>query len=886
MHLPRCLAGSLALFLLAGAAAQPGPARKDLFGDSLPAGAVQRLGTLRHCQQDSYIDALAFAPDGQTYATVANTEKVPTVRLWHTATGQEFLRLSGASVQAIVHVAFAPDGKTIAASTHYDVVIWDVATGKQLRRFELPQTFIHCFAWSPDGQVLALGCQRATDDPLHTLRLLDAGSGKLLREIHAHQTFIKVVAFSPDGKRLASCSEDCWLVNGHVARGLIGDVCLWDAQTGKLLRRLDRGPSRRRVAYWDRGRVSLSRDLGRVAFWSQTYEMELWDLNAETRIGVVADFPKRDTFALTPDGRHLVSYVADQPLTLWDAEAGRQLRVFTGKLGPDLHRLVADPAGKYLAVLTDNFREEPNRVRLWEVAGGRELTGDLGHQDTITFAQATADGQHSLTAALDGTLRLWETTTGKLLRLLPGYVGQRGTVALAGDGTTAVAVADSGAIHRLELPAGKVQVLAKLGPGQVSHLALSPDGRTVAMCQGREPVALLDAGSGKVLAVLDVAARRSAFSPDGQILVTMNGEGSADRFQLWQVSTAKALPTLERPASWTGGPVGDFDAVLFRRTFAISPDGRWLAVSQGERNFSDHGVSWMNTRVFLWEVASGRLVRQFTGLTCDAGEVAFLPGGWVLAAGANPGQRYTGSDRATTLWDLADGRFLGRLEGHPGIVSTVACSPDGSVFLTGSADHTVLVWEAQGLPRPKPVAVTGLPERRLRGLWEDLADTDARQAFDALLALQAGGRDTIAFLQKRLQAVPPLTSGEREALEQLVADLDDPRYAVRARASNLLEKHGEFAVPVLRKALKPGVPVETRRRVELLLARLERFTPPAAQLRELRALAVLEYLGTPQARAVVEALAAGAPETRLTQQARATLERLHPTGPRRRWLPG
>jgi hypothetical protein len=61
--------------------------------------------------------------------------------------------------------------------------------------------------------------------------------------------------------------------------------------------------------------------------------------------------------------------------------------------------------------------------------------------------------------------------------------------------------------------------------------------------------------------------------------------------------------------------------------------------------------------------------------------------------------------------------------------------------------------------------------------------------------------------------------------------------------------------------------------VENLLARLE-AAPSGEWLRALRAIELLEYFATPEARASLEGLAEGAPEARLTQEAKAALERL------------
>jgi hypothetical protein len=84
----------------------------------------------------------------------------------------------------------------------------------------------------------------------------------------------------------------------------------------------------------------------------------------------------------------------------------------------------------------------------------------------------------------------------------------------------------------------------------------------------------------------------------------------------------------------------------------------------------------------------------------------------------------------------------------------------------------------------------------------------------------------------------------------------------------------EIALPGLREVLKGKPSPEVRRRVEMLVVRLEQLVPPGPRLRALGALEVLEAIGTPEARKVLEGLAQGAPEARLTQEAKASLLRL------------
>jgi hypothetical protein len=102
---------------------------------------------------------------------------------------------------------------------------------------------------------------------------------------------------------------------------------------------------------------------------------------------------------------------------------------------------------------------------------------------------------------------------------------------------------------------------------------------------------------------------------------------------------------------------------------------------------------------------------------------------------------------------------------------------------------------------------------------------------------------------------------------RLVADLDDRRFAVRQAAERELEKLADQAEPVLRDALAG------RLTLEALLERLDQAASPE-RLRALRAVEVLEWIGTPEARQVLQGLVARPPETRLSREASAALGQL------------
>jgi hypothetical protein len=132
----------------------------------------------------------------------------------------------------------------------------------------------------------------------------------------------------------------------------------------------------------------------------------------------------------------------------------------------------------------------------------------------------------------------------------------------------------------------------------------------------------------------------------------------------------------------------------------------------------------------------------------------------------------------------------------------------------------------------------------------------------------------VDLLRKQLEPIPE-PDAERVAL--LIADLDHEAFPRRAKAAKELEVLGEAAELALRAALGHTESAEMRRRVEALLAKLpesQRGTPSPARLQMLRAIEVLEHVGTTEARELLRNLAGGAAGARQTREAKLALERL------------
>ncbi len=149
-----------------------------------------------------------FSPDGKLLATSGSSA---IIRLYDFATGKVVHELKA----GVGRLVFAPDGRTLA-SGHSDfkppgpevgtlgrfIVLWDVASGRELRRIGTGPGLFDALAFSPDGLLLASG----GDDG--RIQVWEVASGQKRRSYEGHRHLITSLDFAPDGLRLVSASAD------------------------------------------------------------------------------------------------------------------------------------------------------------------------------------------------------------------------------------------------------------------------------------------------------------------------------------------------------------------------------------------------------------------------------------------------------------------------------------------------------------------------------------------------------------------------------------------------------------------------------------------------------------------------------------------------------
>jgi WD40 repeat protein/tRNA A-37 threonylcarbamoyl transferase component Bud32 len=498
-------------------------------------------------------------PGGGTLAAAARRGRfVASLRpdngicIWDADRGEQ-LAATPKQDQEVTGFAFSPDGEYLAVAGFQGLVkVWKVEGGKELvplpaADLPLVRGNLWAVAFSPDGQFLAVGgaetqvfdlCDHRRCRPLF-------GTGGL---------FASQLAFSPDGKLMAGTYRD--------------GLRVWDMETGKIVR------SWREHADQKLG-VAFSPD-GKHMALTRGREVHVEELKpaAPPCRELVGPAPSgAAAVAFSPDGRRLASRAGGREVTLWDVATGRpeqQIRapgeiakganlafsrdgrwlvsgcrgdrplvwdVGAGRpaaWGPavaDTRCCAVSPDGALLATA-----DERNDIVLWEAGTGREVRRLERAKGEVTSLAFRPRHRRLASCGADGAVRLWDTDTGKEVRLYGGRDGHLravNCVTFSPDGRRMATASDDLTVRVWDVDRAQRVFTLEGHDGPVYCVAFSPDGRRLASASHDGTVKLWDAGSGKELLTLtghDGVATGLAFSPDGRLLASCSSDG---RVRLW-----------------------------------------------------------------------------------------------------------------------------------------------------------------------------------------------------------------------------------------------------------------------------------------------------------------------------------------------------------------
>lgn len=486
----------LSVLLLPGFCAPILAQSTDAYGDELPAGAVQRLGSLR--LKYGGINDLAYLPDGRLVVLIGNT-----LDIWDMSTGtrQEHRKLPVSAVSLNLNQDAT---QLLFATTDTKVCLYDLHADKELKSWPSGQQGLKSAQFSPDGKrVLTVGHMPPT------LKEWDLNTGQELVNISGKLVYFDAGVYALDGKVAVAgggySSVEFWdLGTGSLLKTVPSDYCVYTMVTSADGKRVLAG-ERTRGSEWD---VATEKPLGLFtghlggAVTSQCYGLDPDEVYTGSRDGSVRRWNRLKPTLL---GR-------------WYPHSSSVTHV---RVSPDGRWVASYGTGQYIVECS----RENGKPRLqWE-----------RHQAPVETVTWTSDNR-IISGSLDGTARIWEPESGKCLTVLPAGLGAS-CVAGSFDGSR-VAVGSKDSLIREYTMDGKPLRELKGHCGYIRALAYLPDGR-LASCaddgtillwgEKIEPLLKLEGHRGGVLALAVL---------DGQHVASAGRDGTV---RMWDPASGKQL---------------------------------------------------------------------------------------------------------------------------------------------------------------------------------------------------------------------------------------------------------------------------------------------------------------------------------------------------------
>ena len=494
---------------------------------------------LRDLRVEGVVLALRYSSDGDHLLVVTSDGRG---YVWRPDDRGQVVQIGGGS---ITHAAFSFDGQHVItyAWSEHAVQCWDTVTGDQIARLAVAlrrAESLHVHPFKPEVLIAS------QDDGLAVWNFVENGC----RQISEIPTSAAV--FSADGKQiiaaLASQSNGPNRLSADKASEFVRPVFqVRSADTGELIAEVDNSVG-------SVCELQVVPQPAAVIVGVECYGISLQSVATRRELRWFGGHAASLSFAaFTPDGTKVVTCSLDQRAAIWNARTGERLHWLNGH-GAAIHSAAISSDGRWLAT-----GDADGCVVISDLTTGKPAPNQPeGQAGLVTFIEFSPDGQRLLIGSNNGSLHIWDSkktisvtrndkatiawaelsNDGRLLTMPGAIMSRRAHANGIASSYADTSTRQSWSIEVSQLAGGKTVTLRHQQPPKMARF--SPLGDRIVTVATDGTSSLWDAYSGELLHSLGRSVSYAEFSPDGNHLMTEQGNG----ISLWEARTGSEIWTV------------------------------------------------------------------------------------------------------------------------------------------------------------------------------------------------------------------------------------------------------------------------------------------------------------------------------------------------------
>jgi len=395
------------------------------------------------------------------------------------------------------------------------------------------------------------------------------------------------------------------------------------------------------------------------------------------------------------DSKRMLSCSNDGSARVWNAPAGKQLRVLVEG------RSAIQSADLNIDERSVMFRTQNGAVLEWNLDSLPPVQTLAQHSREVLACIVSPNGKRCATSSSDGSSVLLDmVSTHPIGRFQLGVPARAHPICFSPDGSILALVGTAGEVLIIDPADGRVMRRFQVPGRQPRSVAISKGG-AIALAFGEGGIFTLADWHSEAVSIESPKNSCNAicFSTDGKKIALGTGKGdvgivdlATHKFHAYLEPSGKAITHVEFSSDdkWLSASSHDFCAYLFaldgsgKRTKLSGHWGRvWSAC------FSPDGKRLLTNSIDgtarVWDVETGR-------------QLSLLQhGSWVASARwSRDGKRVLTAcfDKYVRVFDPNDGFELLKLSGHQGAVLDAVFTPDGKTMISAGEDHMLRLWRA------------------------------------------------------------------------------------------------------------------------------------------------------------------------------------------------